>query len=395
MRNKKILLLAICSIVFIIVLGILLVLLISKKPTTSATAQDVVEVTPVTEDVSREDCPNHITPLREGAVVAIKDLHFRIDGELKEQPDDYDTIITYYKEDIIHTLQYFSVADTVDVKAIIIDFINGDYTEYKELLSINESDECVYYSYEILGQTVTLVSDTTTGLYYSIIPVGEEYLLISADTEFYLTEDRITTVLGDPEQTPMVKHTYSTYETQAIANTKALLQESNVGFVATGNYGTTTSNSSVITYTSEADNKTREQMAKYASYKWESDGTSKDTKLSLDLTSAIAKSSQWILSAESVYSWSDNGLKLSGLQATKSSVQFTLKGTVTNLLATERPWVLVIKLLDKDGALLKVEVVDSRSTPLSGCADTEFSILTTSSEDVDINEIKSIQFDIY
>lgn len=396
MNKKTKLLLIICITVFILLGAVLLLLLLPKKRDTPIESSDTVEdVIELATDTAK-DGPETTSPLREGAVVAIKDLHFRVDGKLREQPDEYSTIIIYYDEDdISHTLQYVSVADTVDIKAVIVDFIDGNYAKYKELLGIIDTDACTCYTYEILGQTVTLLYDETQYLYYSIIPIGDEYLVISADTEFYLTEDRITTVLGDPAKMPMVKHTYNVYETSAITNTKALLQESSVGFVATGNNSSTTASSSVVTYTSADDDETRAQMAKYASYKWEPDGTSKDTKLSLDLTSAIAKSSQWILSAESVYSWSDNGLKLSGLQATKSSVQFTLKGTVTNLLATERPWVLVIKLLDQNGSLLKVEVVDSRSIPLAGNGDTEFSILTTTSEGIDVNEIKSVQFDIY
>lgn len=341
------------------------------------------------------EIPQSVSPLYEGDVIKLNGFNFRVEGIIEEQPADYETSARYYRDDVEKNISYIIMDDSNDIKETIVNYINGYYTEYKICLGLADTGDYEYYMYDVMDQTVTVLHDVATDKYYTILPMSEQYMIVTADTEFYLTTDKATIIFGNPEENPMTAHTYSTYELGAITNTQAALRKTDAGFVATNTTYSPSTSTNVITYTNESDDKTRAQMAKYGEYKWNSDGTSSDTKVTLDLTSAIAKASQWILASDSTYSWSDNGLSVSGLQATKSAEQFTLKGTVSNLLSTERPWVLVVKLLDDKGGLLSVKVVDMRNMPLAGKQKAEFSVLATAKEDIPVEKIKSIQFDIY
>jgi hypothetical protein len=232
-------------------------------------------------------------------------------------------------------------------------------------------------------------------LYYMLIDCEDSYYVVSAPDPFVLTTEKVTAHFGDPSEDPQLDHNYNTYETLAAENTiRELLESGDDENVSIDNpYVSTDISGSHDTYTSEDDDKIREQMLALGNYNWKKDGTADGTNLVIDVTSQTAKASQWDITA-STYSYEMNGLRISMLSGSRSNTTFQISGNINNTLNSERPYVLVVKLLDSSGNLLSLKVIDCRTSPIAASGVTTFSTSVSSTE-ADVASITAVQFEVY
>ena len=84
------------------------------------------------------------------------------------------------------------------------------------------------------------------------------------------------------------------------------------------------------------------------------------------------------------------------MSARRDSTKFSLTCNINNNVDAERPYVVIVKYIDKDNKLLGVKVVDKRTTPLSSKGVDTISVDINNIDDgCAIEQITAIQFDIY
>ena len=238
----------------------------------------------------------------------------------------------------------------------------------------------------------------------AVITNGERYILIAkTDAEIIeidavepvnITHEKVTVRYGNPTDNPQLNHTYSFYETLAAENTRRELLDEDSGIVDENPYVSGDVIGTAETYTSEADNQKRKQLTKLGTYAWGPDGTSTETSLKVDITSPIAKQSQWVLTS-TVYSFTQSGLKISGLSAKKNDTEFTVSGNINNTLKSERPYVIVIKYLNEKDELLHVTVVDRRTEPLASEGVSNFTGTVVKDANVNPMDVTAVQFEVH
>lgn len=322
----------------------------------------------------------------DGDVCRMYDNNFRIEGSLLTTESADAGVITYTDIDgIVQDIKAVKMIDVSDATNAIELYLQGDYVEFNEYLPDGVNSELTeYYYYSVDGEShMNCIHDAENEMYYSIIPYGQEYLLVSSPRMFYVTMDAETIQFDDPTKDPLTYHVRSVYEEMAVANTIMALQ---------GQRGVSVSNSSGL-YNTEADKQKRRDMVSYNNNTWNPDGTSDGSPDTIDTKSPAAKASQWTLQATSPYSYVTNGLKLYGLYGVKSSDNFSIEGTVQNLFDSERPWVILIKYIDNDGNLIALRAIDNTDTPIHGNGTGTFSY--TLSNDVALSSITAVQFDLY
>ncbi len=323
----------------------------------------------------------------EGDVCRIYGNNFRVEGELLNTSTADTGVVSYTDyEGVVQDLSVQTMLDNTDAAEAIRLYMQGDYSAFADYLPADVNTDFVeYYYYSVDGESyMDCFHDTENDVYYSVVPYGDEYLLASSNRMFFVTLHPETVQFDDPTEDPMDYHVRSTYEEMAVANTIMALQ---------GQSGSTQVSSNPTLYVTEADVQKRKDMVAYNDMQWNPDGTSSDSSVTLDTHSAVAQASQWTLQASSPYSYVSNGLKLYGLYGVKSADSFSIQGTVDNLFASERPWVITIKYLDSDNNLLKVHTVDNTDNPIDPSGTGSFSY--TLSGETDLSNIAAIQFELY
>ena len=333
---------------------------------------------------------------RQGDVVNIYNYKFRVPGTLFEIPSRSASMFNYIALESGDTLTVScsQLLDLDAVKEAITDYYYGDFDGLLTYLPVNvQEDNITCYSQSTFDGEVPILYNEGDETYYMFVVASDVCLLMSSHEMLYLTNDAETVIFGDPSKDPMTYHTYNMYETTAIENTRNKLTDGT--YVGTPNDMHTATSQANNDYTSEADNTTRRQMISNASYTWNGDGTSSDTTSTIDITSPTAKASEWVLTTQTSYSYTDNALKLHTLKATRNASMFVVDGSVTNQLSSVRPYVMLIKFLDSDGQLLYVGVVDKRPEPIEGNGVSEWSYTLNSDTGVDLYEVYSLMFELY
>lgn len=324
-------------------------------------------------------------------------IKIQISGELTD--DSYKEYGYYYYSDpdkISSTLTIMTDDITEEIKSTIHDFWYGDTTNmYKAMTKGNVTANALdYYQCSFVTGNAPVMYDETAGRYYMIVTHKDKYTVIQAPNPFILSDEKVTVHFGDPSMDVPLSHTYSDYETLAAENTiRELLDDSDDEETVIDNPYVSDNTVTGDTYTTETDDKRREQMVKLGEYTWDVNGTSDQTTMTVDITSQNALKSQWLLTA-TTYTYENAGIKISGLSANRSTSAFKISGNVNNTLTTERPYVMVLKFIDNKGQLVGIKVLDYRTDKLAPEGVAAFSA-TIPASDMAIANIASVMFDIY
>lgn len=324
-------------------------------------------------------------------------IKIQISGELTD--DSYKEYGYYYYSDpdkISSTLTIMTDDITEEIKSTIHDFWYGDTTNmYKAMTKGNVTANALdYYQCSFVTGNAPVMYDETARRYYMIVTHKDKYTVIQAPNPFILSDAKVTVHFGDPSMDVPLSHTYSDYETLAAENTiRELLDDSDDEETVIDNPYVSDNTVTGDTYTTETDDKRREQMVKLGEYTWDVNGTSDQTTMTVDITSQNALKSQWLLTA-TTYTYENAGIKISGLSANRSTSAFKISGNVNNTLTTERPYVMVLKFIDNKGQLVGIKVLDYRTDKLAPEGVAAFSA-TIPASDMAIANIASVMFDIY
>ena len=338
--------------------------------------------------------PDAPAPSRKGDVISIGANRFRIDGTMT---DDSNTSMGYI---------YYATLDTQEPRLLTYKDVDSNVTEFHVALNsylsglpddlvkfipvATRSENLTYYQQNYVEGVIPVIYDDASEQYYMFLDCGSFYYIIYAKDTFCLTDARLTVHYSDAADDHLRSHEFNTYEVGAVTNTRNQLSD--------GSYDGDpikkgSASSTADTYTSKDDDDVRNMLVAYSKYDWLSDGTSNDTRMLIDITSAEAKKSEWVLT-ETQYAYNINGLTLNGMYAKRTPSLFTVEGDLTNTIDAERPWVMVIKFMDRNGGLLGLKVLDNRNIRLAAKGTTRFSCDLGSSEGIDIDTIYAIQFEV-
>ena len=331
-----------------------------------------------------------------GDVAKIYNYNFRVSGELVVVPGSTDGYFDYlcHTDGSKKTVTYTQGVLTDSVMDNMAEYFKGNTADLVQNLPVTTVPEnLTFYMQETMQGNIPIIYNEGDAKYYMLVPMSTMLVVIESEEMLYMTEDAETVIFGDPSEDPMTYHTYSMYEITAIENTRNQLS----GGTLVGTTDTLPTDVSGVasTYTSEADNDTRKQMLSYAGLDWRKDGTSPNTSSKLDVTSAVSKASEWVLTSSSPYSFTDNAIKLHSLRATRNTESFAVEGKCSNQLSLERPYVVLIKFLNSDDELLGVGVVDKRSEPIEANGVSEWDYLLNTDSGIDLQEIYALQFEVY
>lgn len=337
-------------------------------------------------------------PSAEGDTVDIEGIRVRVNGTVTSKRTsgyiDFSKVETSEPMSLkyVHRTEADSAAR---FQMAVTDFFKNDIDTLLSFLPINyQKENLAYYQQTMLsGDNIPVIYDSASKDFYMFTTNDDfkTFYVLSCKEPFCLSTEKLSIHYDDYSEDYLEHHNFGIYEVAAIANQRA--QITNGAY-----YGpaTTTTQSATTddTYTSETDRSIREMLVSYARYSWKPDGTSDDTRMSIDITSSSAIDSEFHLTAEvQAYTKIINGLTLNGLHATRDPNQFMIEGKVTNTLSSMRPWVLVVKYIG-DGQLLGLSVIDNRENALAGGADTTWSVTVNKTDGVDIANITDIQFEM-
>lgn len=343
-------------------------------------------------------------PVDNGDVVSITDynIHVRVNGTVTDDSyADYGHI-TYASANQGNVPQKLNIevrtTNTEEWRNAILDYFEGNETAILDYSGIAyKVDNCKFYQESAKTGRIASLFNGGTSLYYMFYDATDSIVILSSTEPFAVTTDKVTVHYGNPKANPMTYHTYSNYEVLAAANTRRELLDGDKDEDSKSPYQTDKVTGTSETYTSTSDNNKRRQMVSYNSYKWNKDGTSDNTTLTLDISSAAAIASQWVLTAET-YNYENAGLKLYGLGGSRSNSELIISGTISNSIDAERPYVIVLKYLNQNNELLGITVLDYRAAPLGSVTSTKaaatFSAITKS-VDMDIASVYAVQFEIH
>lgn len=345
----------------------------------------------------------------EGDVISVstgedsKPLKVKLSGVMTD--DSYQDYGYYYYSDpdnISATLTVLNGDLTEDISSAVHDFWYGDTSRLFPTITggqSNSSDLTFYQCSLPIGDYPALY-DPNTKLFYMLVTNSERYTILQAPNPFILTTDKVTVHFGDPSINYPTAHSYSSYETLAAENTIRKIKEKEAAgdeeVVFDNPYQTAPETQNDMTstnYVTDTDNSRRDQMVKLGEYTWDSEGHSTETSLTVDISSVSALQSQWVLTATS-YTYEVAGLRISALNANRSSSLFTISGNINNTLTMERPYVMVLKFLDSQNKLLGIKVLDNRYPPLSPQGVNVFSV-SVGADEFPIANIASVMFDCY
>ena len=328
------------------------------------------------------------------------DLRLEISGVLTSKFDSYANSC-FYRSDTGETrclyIQNVNIGDTVNsFHRAMQDFWYGNTMSICNVVRFSDDITKLKWYQSEAGIKKTLVCENTSnGTWYMLVDRDTSFLIVSAPDAFKLTEAGLTVEYGNPVNNPQLHHVYSPYEELASANQIYKLLHPKDDEEIDNPYTSDGSQGSHATFTAPEDDSTRERMVSYSKYKWNTNGTSQDTEMVVDLMSEEARRSQWNLDA-TAYSYSANGLSISSVRGSRSNTEFRISGNINNNIDSDRPYVIVIKFLDSDSYLLGLRVIDSRRAPLPPSGVATFNTSISSSIDaIQVQNISAIQFEVY
>lgn len=347
-------------------------------------------------DSINENTPEIIYDNNKGDVVKFNGYKFRISGNLLST----ETVSQGYTDYMAFDGNRHSITSQLcygneDLLEAIDEYIQGNYEPIKSYLPVSVIDEnLTYYLQDTPDGVIAEVHDEGSQKWFMFVPMTDVYMLLTADDMIMMSRAAETVIFGDPSEDIMDTHTYNMYEVNAVENTRNMLTDGSYTPSDEEDMSTEVSGTSA-TYTSAADNETRKQMLNMGNYTWKPDGTSEDTNMVVDLTSTTAKASEWVLTTSSPYAFADNALRLHSLKVVRNAESFTVTGKLTNQLAAERPYVVIIKFLNSDSELLGLRVIDKRNEKIPANDVADWSYVLNADSGISTGDINALQFEIY
>ncbi len=331
------------------------------------------------------------------------DIKVKLNGTSTDEANSSFGVYKYAQVDTnaSMTLSVESYKSNMDALTEAYDaYIYGDKMALPNVIGLAlQEDAAEFFVQKYREFPVPIVHSLGTEMYTAFIPLEDDFITISAKDPFLLDTGKVSVHYGDPKLNPMLTRTYSDYEELASQNQIRMIMENKIRdengeldsietpYQSTGTVGT------AETYTSRADNATREQLVSYGDYDWGEDGIATGTSMMIDTTSVRAKKSEWKLS-ETVYSYSYAGLQLMNLSGQRTSSKLTIEGNIMNEIDADRPYVIVVKFIGEGDVLLGLSVVDGRSDPLTPSSYKKFSV-SVDADTVKIADVIAVQFEIY
>lgn len=340
-------------------------------------------------------------PEEEGDTIRLKDTNVRVKINGKQSAKQTESLnqITYKSltNKISETITLEEKTSGIaDLRNAVTSFWYGTPSELLTAYGMASDDsEIEYYQQSYKTGNIPVIFNIRTNTYYMFVDCDKTFIVISCDEPFMVTDGVVTAKYGDPKKDVMKSHTYSKYEEFAAENTRRELLEKAEVEDTENPYKEGDVIGTSDTYTSKKDNQMRDQLVSYTKFEWKEDGTCKNTTTKIDCTSEEAKKSEWVLT-QTTYSYSHAGLTLSNLSAKRSSTEFSLSGNINNTLDAERPYVIVVKFMGENDALLGLKVIDKRNKPLEKKGVATFETTATSEKDkIDTAKIVAVQFELY
>lgn len=351
-----------------------------------------------------------IYPVENGDIIKVDglDLNIKLNGYLTDDSDTYAGQYKYaddskqannlYVENKVSNLSKYT-------EGVLSYWSLGTSDNLMNALGYNyQPDNITCYQQSYKDGNIPVLFNSGTNLYYMFIEAPTSFYVLSCAQPFAVTDEMPTSKFKDPSIDVLRNHTYSKWEEMAAEATLKELEEAAKENSSSDNvtpdsnpYSSSDVAGTASTYTSTTDNNLRKQMVSYSDYTWGADGTADGTTLKIDTTGEEPIKSQWTLTV-TTYKYTYSGLQLSDMNAKRGTQEFYVSGKITNLIATERPYVIVIKLLDTEGNLLGIKVLDNRATPLAaspnGSATFEASFLA-STTNIKTENVTAVQFEIY
>lgn len=329
----------------------------------------------------------------------------KVSGVIADTTDSYAGTYAYTDADsTTHKLQVMEkLTDIAPFQEGILDYWNaGDYTKLLNAIGNPwqpESINCFQQTFK--GDKVVIIQNTASDSYYMVLDADTSVFILASDLPFLLSDEIATVHFADPAKEYLLAHNYSMYEVTAAENTqyeildKLINGEDEGTFVQAPSYNSTPVTGTSGSYTSAADDNIRKQMVSYADHVWNSDGKSDTTTLMLDITSAEAMKSEWVFTA-TTFSYTRAGLTVSNVHANVSADSVEITCNINNTLNTQRPYVVVLKFIDKNDKLAGYQVLDNRGTPLTSNGVAALSA-TIYRKDLtcDGTDVKGVMFEVY
>lgn len=347
-------------------------------------------------------------PREDGDVVKIDGNKYQINGELTGVDTDYNGTI-YYADIETKASKQLNYGEVVDLNMVthfreaLTRYFEGDAELLLQIAEPETSlDDWECYQQEFMGGVIPIMYNTVDSVYVMVLDCNTSFYLLKCSDPFVVTDGRVTVHYSDPTKDPLKEHTWNHYELGAIDNTRWQLsmgitydEDGNPSRTDTGSLDPDSSDDSVDSlYNKPADQTARQTLVSYADKEFNEDGKALDGSCALDLTSTAAKASEWVLT-ETSYTFTDNGLTINGLSGKRNATEFEISGNVSNMMSSERPWVLVVKFMGDSSNLLGVRVLDNRSDPIGADGVASFTVSLNVDSGIDFSQITAVQFEVH
>ena len=328
-----------------------------------------------------------------GDVVAIGKAHIKLNGTLIEQTES-NVKYKVSKSKGTSTLYINHYTKGSDQLILAVSkFMQGDVNAVMSMAGVEYNIDNLEPKQQTTPDGVfPFIYDKASKNYFVFYAYGKGYYVLYSDQPFNMTTEMLTAKYPGPGEDPLRYHEYSTYEIQAVENTRAELTNGEYQqFEITPNELTV--DPGATGYNSKTANTMRADMIAKTGLDWNADGTSEESDSTVDITSSTAVASKWVVGDET-YLFTNQGLTISDLTYKANSQHLEISGKVTNTLPSERPYVLLVKFLDSEDNLLDVEGTDSRDEPIAANNSTVFSIDVPNTK-VNPKDVKALMFEVY
>ena len=357
--------------------------------------------------------PEAPKPEAAGDIVQIDENRFKINGATSAAMDIQPNYV-YYSDLVDQSSQFLKYEEILDSNKVsafqeaLANYFSGDASAFLDLLPVNTKAEALEaYQQNFIEGAIPFLYDSVTENYFMFLDCGTSYYVLQCYEPFEVSDAKVTVRYPSVVDDPLMFHAWSTYEAGAIDNTRQQLMNGTLNSYTEANVGESyidsvgneyTSNSTVqpntALYVSDADNQARALLVSYSNKEFDTEGKTADGSATIDINSAEAMRSLWMLTATQ-YSYTSNGITINGLTGSRSASTFEISGNATNTVASSRPWVLCIKFMGENNKLLGVRVIDNRSNPIPAEGVSYFNISLDTSDNIAFADIVGIQFAVH
>ena len=303
----------------------------------------------------------------------------------------------------IHTAEATFVSG-VDSTTAFENYMSGDTEMMVGMFDTPLQTENVHpYYYDYDGGKCPIFQDTASQYWFGAYPTDDGMLLTKSAEPMVLTHKMATIHYAKASESVLEAHTFSDYETAAIANTrrKALEASDNKDAVVdisdVNRELAEVSADSLATndYSGSSYDTARKAIVRLKNIKFGLDGTSDDTSTTIEYNTKGAEAYEYDIAKDADYqndppTWDINGLQFSGVDMKYTSQKCDFAINVKNTSQTARPIAVIFKFIDADGNLIGTAVYDGMTERLAPGDSTKVSVTTDLNQEG--GELAKVQF---